>query len=326
MIEGKKSNLSIFVERTPLVGDVSVMLSFKVKLNTCCLNKLKGSCSCTCFPEGSEQACVCYAMYLDVKNALCGSPLEASKSKVGDVNCGAHNGAFFISWQVKGTGSSVRKSLGMALKHMAPGKLYAGYSNCVREAKGSVHRECFNYVADEINKSINDNVHIGVVGNIRLVKKDPETKKEVAALDLNDMLNVLHKKLVLSKVDGAKHQPKDHSPCNHDEKTEVKVSGWAALAVKDYMSVKVKGLNPIICDKYILLPIKSSRWDTLSAKIKGYVKDYVHQKHAKLKDQLPAVMAYVALASASISCSDAQQMIKNKITASDVERAINSAL
>jgi hypothetical protein len=326
MLEGKKGNLHLFVERTPLVGDVAVCISVKAKINSCCLNKLKGSCSCNCFPQGSEEACLCYSLYLVVKNALCGDPLATAKSKVGDVECGAHNGQFFMTWKVKGTGSAVRKSLGMALKCLAPGKIYSVYSHCVKEVGGSANRSCFNYVADELTKSIKDQVHCGVVGNIRLHKKDPKTGKLVKALDIDEMLLVLHKKLNPSTVKGAKHEPKEHTACDHADKSEVKVSGWQAFVVKDYISARVKGLTPVVCDKYILLPIGESRWDTLAKKIKGSVKDYVQQKHAKVKDELPAVMGYMALASASIGCSDVQQMIKSSVKASDVERAINSAL
>ena len=326
MLEAKKSNLSIFVERTSLVGDVAVCVSFKAKLNSCCLNKLKGSCSCSCFPSGSEEACLCHALYLVVKNMLCGDPLATARSKVGNVECGAHNGYFFMSWKVKGTGSAVRKSLGMALKCLSPGKLYSVYSHCVKEVGGSSNRDAFNYVADELTKSIKDSVHCCVVGNIRLYKVDPNTKKEVKALDLDDMLDVLHKKLNPSSAKGKKETPKDHTPCDHSDMTEVKVSGWQAFVVKDYISAKVRGLIPLMCDKYIILPLKESRWDTFSKKIKDYVKDYVHQKHAKLKDELPAIMGYMALASASISGYDVQQMIKSKVTTADVERALNSNL
>lgn len=326
MLEAKKSNIHLFVERTSLVGDVAVCISFKSKLSSCTLNNLKGSCRCSCFPSGSEEACMAYATYLVVKNTLCGDPLATARSKVGDVECGAHNGYFFMSWKVKGTGSAVRKSLGMALRCLAPGKFYSVYSHCVKEVGGSANRDCFNYVAEELTKSIKDQVHCGVVGNIRLYKTDPTTKKEVKALDLDDMLSVLSKKLNPSAVKGAKHEPKDHKPCNHSEYTEVKVNGWAAFAVKDYISAKVRGLTPVVCDKYIILNVKSSRWDGLSKKIKSYVKDYVQQKHAKVKDDLPAVMGYMALASASVGCTDVYQMVKSDIKAGDVERAINSAL
>jgi hypothetical protein len=326
MLENKKDNLSIFVERTSLVGDVAVSISFKVKLNACCLNKLKGSCACTCFPLGSEEACVCYALYLAVKNALCGDPLATAKSKVGDVYCGAHNGSFCISWKVKGTGSAIRKSLGIALKQLSPNKVFSSYSNCIKEAKGTPRRECFDYVADEITKSINDNVHCGVIGNIKLYKTDIKTKKEVHALDLDEMLNILSKKLKPEPVKGAKHKPNEHSECDHSEKTEVKVNGWQAFVVKDYISAKVKGLNPVICDKYLLLSIKKARWDSFADKIKKSVKDYINQKYSKVGDALPAILGYMMLSSASISCIDVHQMIKNNIKGTDAAKALMAVL
>lgn len=328
MLEKKGNNISLFVERTSVVGDVAVSLSFKSNLNTCTLNKLKGSCNCSCFPEGSEEACLCYALFLVIKNALCGDPLATARSKVGDVNCGSHNDWFFISWKIKGTGSAVRKSLGIVLKMLAPSKYFSVYSHCVKELNGKVNRDNFNYVADELNKSIKNLVHCGVVGNIKLLKMDPKTNKEVEALDLNEMVKMLEKKLKIEAEKGIKAKPKDHKPCTHEEYTELKVNGWASFVVKDYITAKVRGLNPIICNKYILLPVNNSRWDTFSKKIKLSVKDYINQKYAnvKVKENLPAILGYMALSSASISCYDVHNMIKANIKPSDVEKVLNSVL
>lgn len=326
MLDGKKDNLNLFIERTGLVGDVAVCVSFKVKLNSCCLNSLKGSCGCACFPVGSEEACLCYAQYLVVKNALCGDPLATAKSKVGSAECNAHNGYFSISWKVKGTGSAVRKSLGIALRHLAPGKMYSAYSRCMKEMKQSPDSAVFAYVADELCKSIKAHVHCGVVGNIRLEKKNPTTGKMVPAIDIDSMLDVLKKKINVGAVKGSKTKPSEHVPCDHSDKTEISVSGWQTAAVLDYISSKDKGSSPTVCDKGISMSIKESVWETKAKKISAYVSDFVKQKHAKLGDELPAVMGYIALSNATISSHDVQQMIKARIKASDVERGILAAL
>lgn len=326
MLEGKKDNLSLFIDSTPLVGDVAVCICIKTKLNSCCLNKLLGSCGCNCFPAGSEEACLCYSIYLHVRNVLCGNPLAASKSKVADVQCGVNNGSFFLCWKVKGNGSVVRKSLGIALKALDPAKMYSGYSFCVKEAGGSADREAFNHVADEMIKSINSHVHCGVVGNIKLEKTDPNTKKKVPAIDIHAMLEVLQKKINVSKVDGKKSKPSDHKPCDHSECVELKSNGINAFIIKDFISAKIRGLNPVICDQYVLLNIIPSKWNTAANKIKAQVKDYAQQKYSKLGDNLSGVLGYLMLASASVSCQDVQHMLKSGIKGSDVEKALNNVL
>lgn len=315
MIEAKKDGISLFIERTPLVGDAAVGISFKAKINSCCLNKLKGACNCSCYPSGSEEACLCYTIFLVVQDLLCGSPLATMRSKVGAVDCGVHDGHFTICWKVKGTGSAVRKSIGIALKGLAPGKLYAGYTQCVKAAQGKPKREEFNYVAEDMTKAIKNGVMCGVVGNVK-------TTKEV----VEAMVDVLAKKLNPGTVKGAKKEPKDHTPCDHSEKTEIKTSGWQAAVVRDYVASKIKGVTPVVCDKYVMLNLKPSLWDTASAKMKKYVKDYVAQKYARVGDELANLMGYHMLSNAYVCADEVRSMLKSGVKASDVEKALNSAL
>ncbi len=174
MLELKKDNLHIFIKKVGFLSDVAICVSFKANLNSCCLNKLKNAHDCNCFPVGSEEACVCYAMYLNAHNELCGNPLAIAKSKVGSVDCGAHNGSFSICWKVKGTGSAVRKSIGIVLKCLQPYKVYSAYSQCLKLLNKKPIREEFNYVANALNKSLKDHVMCGVIGNIRVEKKDDQ--------------------------------------------------------------------------------------------------------------------------------------------------------
>lgn len=187
LIEAKKQNISLFIKRTPLVGDVAVSISFNAKLNGCTLASLKSgvSCSCTttiktkdkkgneveenvsCFPAGSEETCLCYAQYLVIQNALCGDPLATARTKVGSVDCGLNNGKFFICWRVKGTGSAVRKSLNFAIKSLNPAKYFSVYDYCVKSLGRKSNRDHFNYVADLLVSSIKSELCCGVVGNIK---------------------------------------------------------------------------------------------------------------------------------------------------------------
>lgn len=325
MLEAKKDNLSLYVERTSLVGDVAVSISFDAKANSCCLMKLQSGCGCECFPEGSEECCVCYALFLAVRQSLSGDPVATAKSKVCDVACGLNDGEFSISWRVKGTGSAVRKSLGIALKCLAPSKMYSGYSQCIKVAGGKPNRDHFNYAANSIHQGIKKGVHCGVVGNIRTHKNDPNTKKEIEALDLNEMLKVLNGKLPDDKPEGGKAN-KEHVKCDHSNMAHVKVAGVDAVFLKDYIQHKLKAVIPVICDDTVHIPVKASVWETASKKLKGGHKDYVELKYGRVKNDLGAVLGYRMLATAEAGVMSVHKMLKSKITSSDVEKALSKSL
>jgi len=326
MHEGKNKNLNFFIEDSKLLTDAAVSVSFKAKVNCCVLNNLKGA-TCCClkqgdtdkraWPSGSEEAVICFAMYLLVRDALCGNPLATVKSKVASVNCGANDNCFFITWKVKSKISSIRKSLGMALKVLNPSKIFTDYSRCVREIGGRPVREHFNYVANEIALSLKDSIDCGVVGRIDL--------RKIENSHIDDLLKVLVNKIRVSDVTGNKQKPSGHSECSHEEYTELKVDGWEADVVRDYINAKLRGVPVVICSKTVMVGLPQSKWNTAAAKLKRLIKDYVQLKHAKVGNDLAIVMGYAMIANADVCCSDVKSLIKNKITASEVEKAINKA-
>lgn len=316
MLEEKKGSVSAYIQPTKLVGDCGVSVSFKAKANGCCVCKLKACSMCNCFPAGSEEACLCYAMYIVVQDALCGSPAATAKSKVSKVECGTNGGDFSIAWRVKGTVSAVRKSLGIALKCLNPGKLYSIYVQCVKAAGGKPNREAFNYVAAELAASLKDGVQVGVIGNIK-----------ADSAKLKAMLDVVSGKLSVGAIDGKKVKPSDHTACDHSAYAELKTDGWQAFVAKDYIDAKVRGLNVLLCDRYLLVHTKASQWDTLAKKVKKYVKDYVAAKYMRVnKDDLPAVLGYMMLSDAAVGSGDIKSMLKSGLTAASVEKAITDVL
>ena len=316
MLEGKKEGLSVFVESTKVVGDVSVGLCFDVECDGCSLGKLCGGASCCCdgYPSGSEEASVCYALFLAVRQVLCGDPLAVSKTKVGSVVCVAHNGMFGINWKVKGTASAVRKSIGLALKVLDPAKMYPAYSRHVKQLGGSADKGAFNHVADSIAKSVKA-LTVGIVGNIKL---DSEKLKA--------MLEVLVKKHNVSATSGPKTKPSGHKACVHNDCCDVKVSGWASAVVSDFIMAKVKGLTPCVCDKHLHLHLKAGQWDTLSKKLKKFSGEYAASKYGKVGDNLPAVFGYLNLANGSLCACDVRTAISSKLSASAIESVINKVL
>jgi hypothetical protein len=334
MIEAKKGGLSVYVVPTKLVGDVAVGVCFPLTASGCALARLNGGCDCRTvivetkksgdstpkeilpnFPAGSEEACMGYSLFLAVEQSLCGDPLAVAKTKVGEVKCGAHNGMFYINWKVKGTVSAARKSLGIALKNLNPLRMASAYVRCVKTLGGPNDKAGFLYVADKAASGIKNSLTCGVVGNIKI-----DNAK------LNDMLDTLSKKHVVSTVSGTKTKPADHTPCNHADHTEIKVSGWSSAALADYIKFRVKGVDPLVCDDRILLPMKSGQWDTIAKKIKKGVKDYVNAKYAKVSTDLPAVYGYSALSKAALCSCDVRTVIKSGLSTATVEGAISKHL
>jgi len=320
MHEVKKGKVSLFIHRTKVAGDAAICLSLNLKVNSCCLNRLCNSWSCDKHPTGEELVCAAYAMYLNVNNLLSGDPVAMKSSKVGSTKCGSHNNRFFITWKVKGTVSAVRKSIGIALKGLVPGKLYSTYQQVVRSIGCKPNRAHFNYVAQEIMSAINSGVSCGVVGNVNLGKTSSDQKNK-----MNKMINVLVKKLKPGEVKTPKSKPLNGEKCDH-QAVMLKVKGWAAYAVKDYVMSKAKGVVPLICNDCVMINMKSHNWESLRKKLKKSVTDHIKSRYGKVGSELGPVMAYLAIANSDVSCVDLKSLLTSKITPSQVSSACNLAL
>jgi hypothetical protein len=328
MLESKKGGLTVYVVPTKSAGDVAVGLCFPLNVSGCALARLNGGCDCRTivvetknkdvlpnFPVGSEEACMGYSLYLAVEQSLCGDPLAVAKTKVGDVRCGAHNGMFYINWKVKGTVSAARKSLGIALKNLNPARMSSAYVRCVKTLGGNANKAGFLYIADKAASGIKNSLTCGIVGNIKI-----DNEK------LKGLIDTIEKKHNVSALSGTKTKPDEHSACNHTEHTEIKVSGWSSAALADYIKFRVKGVDPLLCDDRILLPMKQSQWETIAKKIKKGVKDYVNAKYGKVATDLSAVYGYSALSKGALCACDVKSAIKSGLSTSSVEAAISKHL
>jgi len=309
MQDAKKSNLGVCVIPVAAVGDVAVCLSFKSKLNACCLARFKGGCECSAV---SDEAAVCYSLFLMVQSALCGDPLAAVKSKVSLVTCGAHDGEFNISWKVKGTMIAVRKSVGLALKCLSPARLYTQYSHAVKSVGGKPDRAAFESAAGDLGKAIKALVSVVVVGKIKVTKEL-----------LSAALDVLVKKIPAQSGGGS---GSSSGKCEHDDKTELKVSGWQSFVVREFIGARLKGVNVQPMNGGLLIAMKPATWSTASGKLKSAVKDYVAARYGRVGDNLPEIMAYLMASAAAVCASDIHSVVKNKVKPADVERALSAAL
>lgn len=319
MIESKNDKVNIYIQPTTYLGDVAVGVCFKASLNACVLGALNGLCNCTCLPPGSEEACAAYALYLAVADKLCGNPLAAKNSKVGRVDVGYHNGCLVFTWKMKGTVSHVRKALGMAVSALKPGSLYSLYGHCMRRLNGKVKKEHFNDAAKKLLAGINQGVVCCVIGKIKLGKTNADAKTKV-----DDMAQKINNKLSPGKIGTPQAENKEHGSCDHSSLTELKVSGWQAYVVKDYIKSKARGVEPLMTNNSVLVPMKESSYNSLKKRIKKQVGVFVNQKYSKLGSECGPVLAYLALASSSLSCTDAKKLCGVK--SSDIVSALNSNL
>lgn len=316
MISAKKGGLSVSVSVTKKVADVAVGLCFKLPCDGCVANRLKGvaSCGCDSFPEGSEETALGLSLFLAVKAKLCGSPKDLFKTKVGNVTCVMHSDHFGINWKTQGTVSAVRKSLGIALSVLNPANVFSTWSRCIKQMGGSADKESFLYVASKAAAAIKSELNVLVVGKINIDQKK-----------LDEMMKVLEKKHDVDSVAGGK-KPSGHTKCNHDDQTELKVSGWGSAVLSDYIQFKVKGLVPQLCNKYLLLNIKPAQWATAAKKIKEGIKDFVDAKYMGVGDELPAIFGYLALCNSTLCACDVSSAISSKMSAESVKAAISKGL
>jgi hypothetical protein len=325
MLEEKKDNLTLFVHSAKSGSGVACGVSFKVKLDSCALNKLDNPSGCSdCFAQYTEEACVCFALYQLAKNKLCGDAASTKKSKVGNVLCSYHNGAFLISWNVKSTAAAIRISFIIVLSCLLPSKVYPIYAMLIKSLGGKPDKETYAYAASSIADSINSSVMCGVVGAIKTVKKVDD---KMVKLDIKPMLLQLHKKLNAEAPKGSKAKPSEHTACNHTNVITVKASGWPAVVTQEYISIRVPGINPRVCGDGITIYMPESQWETAKKKLKAFIKTYVDAKYSKIEaGEVSATVAYNALSSASLSTYDVLKLLKENITTSQVSTSINSIL
>ena len=325
MLEEKKDNLTLFVQSTASGSGVACGVSFKVKLDGCALNKLNNPLGCSdCFSAGSEEACLCFALYRLVKNKLCGDASSTKKSKVGNVSCSHHNNAFLISWNVKSTAAAIRISFMTVLSCLLPSKVYPIYAMLIKSLGGKPDKETYAYVANDVAKSIKDSLMCCVVGAIKTVKKVDD---KMVKVDIKPMLLQMHKKLNVTELTGPKSKPSNHTACSHKNVINIKASGWQAVAAQEYIGIRIPGTNPRVCSDGIMLYMPESQWETAKKKLKAFIKTYVDAKYNKIAPgEVSATLAYNALSSASLNTYDVLKLLKENITTSQVSQAINSIL
>lgn len=316
MLSAKSSNLALLIEPTKITSDAIVSLSIKIDGAGCCLNRLACMTECTCFQSGTEESCVCYALFLKIRNTLAGTPSATEKSKVGAVCCGYNGGHFYVTWHVKGNGSAIAKSLRLALKCLTPSAMYSIYQQLVKQLSHKPDREEFNFAANKVVNSIKSLVHCAIIGNVKITQ-------EV----LDAMAKALQSKIPDQTVDGTKKEPKNHTACEYADKMTINISGWHAAVLTDYITMsKLQGIRTAIHGDNVVIGMNKDKFKNEVKKLKDGVKVFVQNKYAAVKGDLGVVLGLRWLQDGIVSGMDVQDMLKKKVNASELERIIVQGL
>jgi hypothetical protein len=300
----KQISLDVFV--LPKVHNLSVSVTIPFWCSPECVAILWGNnpCEsdegrCNTLHKGSEEAALAFALFSHIREKLSGSPLEVARCKVDHVTCGAHDNEFVVAWNTQGTGSALRKTIGVVLKCLAPNALFSRYSNNIKVLGGKVDRAVFNYLANKMIDGINKSIEFVAVGKIK------------ADADFKELLSVAANKYSASSKSGAgdTQAPETHSDHKGEFPLLTCTNGSAAIVVADYIHHQGFGLR--LCGRHITIFTKAwgSKHDAL--KKKDRINGYVAAKYEKLDKLAGLFMAYRANSAAMGSASAISGIAKN---------------
>jgi hypothetical protein len=283
-VKVKQINLDVVV--LPKAYNLSVSLTIPFDCASEYISLLMGNNACemksSSHYKGMEESSLAFALFHIIREKLCGSPLEVARSKVDHVTCSCHHNTFVVSWNTQGTGSALRKTIGIVLKCLAPNSLFSRYSHNIKLLNGKADRAEFNCLANKMIDGINKNIHFVAIGKI-----NPST-------DFSGLLKTATNKFSSSSKSSANDckSPEKH-PENKTEWSKLSCSdGTSAIVVADYIHHKGFGLR--ICGSEITIYSKSWGSKLESLKQKDSIKGYVSTKYDKLEDLAGSFLAYRA--------------------------------
>lgn len=312
----KLKNLELTVESCKKMPDIACVVGIHFDCDYASLMKLNDSFGFDNMKgnklyTGAEQSSIAYALYETVRTKMVGSPLEVSRSRVSQIECGTQNGKFMLYFNTQGSVSMLRKNLGIILSVMNPHKLFTKYSTNIKNLGGKADRDVFNFVANQMVDAIKKGIKVAVVGRIKI--DGPKLKDILQKVD--------KKQQKLSTEKGTK-------PITHDKFTHefpvVKASGIGAAAVADY--IRSQGMGVATLGDEIIVYNKSFETKKTTIKKADRVKNYVNQKYVKLGNDFSCIFAYLCITQQLCDCCTVTSIIKSKPSASSMTDLIKNAL
>jgi hypothetical protein len=243
---------------------------------------------------------ILYTLAEHIQSKLAGSAVDVISNKVSRVNCGTQGSEFLVSVVCAGTGTAVRKVLGLILKHISTHKLYSRYAINIRKLGEKPDKAAFNYFADKIQHSLVKEIRATITGKISLNQEKLQGIAEKAA-----------KKLSLGDIAGAKTKRSPSLEITAHNFAAVSCgSGVGCVLLKKYLDAQLEVTTHLVGGK-IYFPEKfATKVKNVSEKNK--IEAYVN-KFVKLGGAGAAlyVAAMECLLSTNSMASEAQKELKS---------------
>lgn len=316
-MEVKSKHFMMNVGITKKVPDIAVCMCIPLTdINEQALRKLLCNCACSdSLCDGYPESAIAFSLYEMIRDKFVSSALEVSKSKVSNISCCAIDNMLCIKWNCQGTGSSLRKTCGIAVSCLQPQRMFSKFSDNIKFLTGKgAHKEHFFYVAKKLSDAIKKGIHFSAVGRINI-----DIPK------LKDICSVIENKFpTLENIE------KGEKPvCEKNETNNypmIKSSGLASACVADYIRSNSNGMGVQVVKNGVL--IYNTSWEskkkTLSEKRR--INDYVDKKYKRLGVDFPNLFAYFISTQHYANSETISKIIKSKLKVEQLKDIIYSAL
>ncbi len=323
MFQTKVGNTDLCVVVAKKAPDVVVALTIPLEgVAPCCLGKLLCNSGLASAPapmmKGGDDAALAFALFETIRDKLIGTPLDAARSRVGNVSCKSFYGSFTVYWNVQGTGSALRKSMSLALSCLAPHKLASKYVENVRALSGrNGVREHFNYCAKKMITAIKKNVHVFAVGKINTNEEKVTDLFKIAVARLPDMLAPSDKdsKAPVIAADAPVVPAFPLVKCPED----------SAVFLADYIRLNSGGMGVQVLGDNVM--VYNAGWPSKAKQLAAPARiDAFVQKYEKLGDDLGPLLSYHALISRTANSTTVHKLMRAKLGAADIAARLKACL
>ncbi len=321
-MEVHDKGITLTVGISKKVADIAVSMTFTFpNIAECCLKGLMCNCADggNGVMNGSAEAALAYALFEAIRDKLISSPLELSKSRVSNISCRTIGGSLVIGWNCQGTGSSLRKTCGLAIGCLYPHKLFSKYSENYKFLSGKGgNKDEFIYCVKKMNEGIKNGVQLTAVGKI-----NTDNNK------LKDIMSVISNKLPALENLGSGVQPeypKEKSENSAENFPFIKCSGITAAAVADYIRTNSGGMGVDVTNNGVVIYNHSWKSKQKQLSENRRIKDYVVKKYERLGDEFANLFAYFILTQGYANGDTAAKVIKGKQHANKLIELIKNAL
>lgn len=307
------------------VKDVAIVMSFPSNANDYILTQFKsGSCEKALAVKHIDETAILYALYMVIKDNLCGTPMAFSRSRASLVECGIQSGTFIISFLAYGSLTYVRKAIVTALKCMAFKSLYAIYEKNMKSIGNKPDRSVYNKCANELASSISKKLTISAVGKANIYRKSGGVN-----IPPQKTLDELTKTFAIPKhskltPESTRSEVEKEPEC---DLPEINCSGIDALLLESYIR-NVLHIYVTYKSKSIVVHHKS--WDTYKKKLKEpkRIRNFIEKKYInpKLKTKFSDLSAYQAATSGHFNAETIKALSHGSFTEKNLETRINKYL